>query len=381
MPRARLTYCSNVHAAPDLPTHLDALHRHALPIAEQCRRAGAPFGLGLWWPMQLAHELAHDVDSTRTLLAFLDGHDLPIWTLNAFPFDGFHADVVKTAVYQPDWSREERLHYTRVCADVLGLLGDRDEVAISTLPLGWRAPAAPEPDLRLMARNLARCASAFAAVEKRTGVRCILALEPEPDCLLETARGAADFLERWLFEEGAWTTVPADVLRRHLGVCVDLCHLLVVGEDPVAAIADLRARGIAVPKVQVSSCLEVRSPEGLDRLLGFAEPRYLHQTVAERGPRALDLDAVAARRAEFAAGGRIRSHYHVPLYWDEPGPFGSTQQEVARVLRELARLPGPLPLFEVETYTWGVLGDLGGTEPLADRIAREIAWARSCLES
>ena len=249
MPRARLTYCSNVHAAPDLPTHLDALHRHALPIAEQCRRAGAPFGLGLWWPMQLAHELAHDVDSTRTLLAFLDGHHLPIWTLNAFPFDGFHADVVKTAVYQPDWSREERLHYTRVCADVLGLLGDRDEVAISTLPLGWRAPGAPEPDLRLMARNLARCASAFAAVEKRTGVRCILALEPEPDCLLETARGAADFLERWLFEEGAWTTVPADVLRRHLGVCVDLCHLLVVGEDPVAAIADLRARGIAVPKV------------------------------------------------------------------------------------------------------------------------------------
>ena len=131
----------------------------------------------------------------------------------------------------------------------------------------------------------------------------------------------------------------------------------------------------------MSSCLEVRSPEGLDRLLGFAEPRYLHQTVAEQGPRALDLDAVAARRAEFAAGGRIRSHYHVPLYWDEPGPFGSTQQEVARVLRELARLPGPLPLFEVETYTWGVLGDLGGTEPLADRIAREIAWARSCLES
>ena len=41
---------------------------------------------------------------------------------------------------------------------------------------------------------------------------------------------SAAFLERWLFDEGAWTTVPERVLRRHLGVCVDLCHLAVVGD-------------------------------------------------------------------------------------------------------------------------------------------------------
>ncbi|MCA8964475.1 MAG: metabolite traffic protein EboE [Planctomycetes bacterium] len=382
MADVRLTYCGNVHPAPDLPSHLAALQQHTGPVAAVARARGRSFGVGAWWPAPLAYELAHDPDSGRTLLAAMDRLGLELWTLNVFPFGGFHDEVVKTAVYSPDWASEERLHYTRLCADAAALLcGGGTVLPMSTLPLGYRAPGAPEPDLRLMARNLARCASAFAALEERTGLCCVLALEPEPDCLLETAAGAADFLERWLFDEGAWTTVPEDVLRRHLGVCVDLCHLAVVGEDPLAALADLRARGIAVPKIQVSSCLEVRAPEGLDRLLSFAEPRYLHQTAAQSGARALDLDAVAARRAEFEAGGRVRCHYHVPLFWDEPGTFGSTRDEVERVLHALARSPEPLPLLEVETYTWGVLGDFAGDSPLAERLVAELDWAASCLES
>jgi hypothetical protein len=209
----------------------------------------------------------------------------------------------------------------------------------------------------------------------------VLALEPEPDCLLETAAATATFLERWLFDEGAWTTVPGDVLRRHLGVCVDLCHLAVVGEDPVAALDDLDRRGIAVPKVQVSSCLELRESRALDELLAFDEPRWLHQTVAARGLRALDLAGVRARREEFARAGRLRSHYHVPLDWDAPGAFGSTQREVVRALRALAQRSGPRPLLEVETYTWSVLGERAGwaEAPLAQRIARELDWVHAQL--
>ncbi len=382
MRELRLSYCGNVHPAADLPAHLRALRSHTGPVAEAARARGRAFGVGAWWPMALADEIARDADAARTLHAALGAIEAPLWTLNAFPFGDFHEAVVKQAVYRPDWAQEERLHYTRVCADVVAMLVEAGAVVpISTLPLGYRAPGEPEPDLRLMARNLARCASAFAALEERTGVCCVLALEPEPFCLLETAAGAAEFLERWLFDEGAWTTVPEAVLRRHLGVCVDLCHLFVVGEDPAAAIADLRARGIAVPKVQVSSCLEVRAAEGLDRLLAFAEPRYLHQTVAAGGARALDLGEVQARRAEFAAGGRIRSHYHVPVYWDEPGPFGSTRADVERTLRALAQAAEPLPLLEVETYTWAVLGDFAGGGSLADRLVRELDWVASCLAS
>ncbi len=378
----RLTYCGNVHAAPDLPSVVAALREHAAPVAAASRAAGRPFGLGAWWPMALVADLAADRAAREHLAAVLRELDLPLWTLNVFPVGGFHDEVVKTEVYRPDWATEDRLLYTRMCAEVAASLVPAGTLLpLSTLPLGYRRPGEPAADLRRMARNLARCASAFAAIEQDTGVRCVLALEPEPDCLLETCAAAAAFLDQWLFDEGAWTTVGEPVLRRHLGVCVDLCHLAVVGEEPLAALAQLRARGILVPKIQVSSCLELRDPRQLDALLAFAEPRYLHQTVAASGVRALDLDAVAARRAEFTAAGRLRSHYHVPVFWDEPGPLGSTRAEVERVLRALSRAPDEVPLLEVETYTWGVLGDFAGKAPLAARIQRELDWVAGCLQS
>jgi len=371
----RLTYSSNVHPAMDLGRQLATLREHVGPISAAARAAGRAFGLGGWWPAELVAALHADPAARDRLADALVAHGAPLWTLNVFPFGNFHQDVVKTAVYAPDWGEQDRLLYTRRCAEVGAALMQPGEVlSMSTLPLGYRGPGDAPADERLMADNLAQVASTLAEVEQRTGVCCVLALEPEPNCILETVGQAADFLERWVFGGEASSTVPAAHLRRHLGVCVDLCHLAVLGEDPLEAMADLRRRGIEMPKIQVSSCLEVRSPEGLDQLLAFEEPRYLHQTKAESGARALDLDAVRARREEFAAAGRVRTHYHVPLDWDQDGPFGSTQQEVRRVLSALAESSEAPPLLEVETYTWDVLGDRFGAAPLHEHLQRELDW-------
>lgn len=375
----RLTYCSNVHPAPDLPALLQGLHAHTAKVAAAARAMGRSFGLGGYWPLPVVEHLARDAGARRELAATLEQIGAPLWTLNVFPVDGFHDAVVKSAVYRPDWAHEDRLTYTRLCAEVgASLLPAGSELPLSTLPLGYRGLSAKAPDYRLMARNLARCASAFAAIEQQTGVRCILALEPEPDCLLETCAEAAAFLQRWLFEEGAWTTVKEDVLRRHLGICVDLCHLAVVGEDALAAIGDLGRAGIAVPKIQVSACLELRDGAAIDQLLAFTEPRYLHQTRG-RGLMALDLPEVAHSRAHFAAATPLRTHYHVPLFWDPPGPFGSTAAQAAAVLGAIATQSGPWPLLEVETYTWSVLGDLAGDAPLHEQLTRELDQAATWL--
>jgi hypothetical protein len=229
-----------------------------------------------------------------------------------------------------------------------------------------------------MARNLVRCATGFRAIEEKTGIRCVLALEPEPFCLLETGRQAVEFLERWVFAPGGWPTVPEAVLRRYLGVCVDLCHLAVVGEDPLEALRHLDDHGVEVPKIQISSCLEARSPAGVVQLLAFDEPRYLHQTVARSGARALDLGDVSRRVQEFAGGGVVRTHFHMPIFWDVEGPLGSTRSELQRVLPAL-RSRTANTVFEVETYTWSVLNDFAGKEPLAERIARELDFAAGLL--
>jgi sugar phosphate isomerase/epimerase len=368
-----------VHPAADVEAWIAALSSCAVPVAAAAAARGRAFGLGAWWPAPLAASLAGDAAVRERAARALAERGLSLWTLNVFPFDGFHDAVVKTAVYEPDWGHEDRLLYTRHCAEAAAALAPPGAVVpLSTLPLGYRAPGQGPPELRVMARNLARAASMLAALKERTGVHCVLALEPEPFCLLETAAEAAHFLERWLFEEGAWTTVPGAVLRAHLGVCLDLCHLFVVGEDPVAAAADLQRRGIAVPKVQVSSCLEVRGPSGLDRLLGFDEARYLHQTVASTGARALDLAEVRGRRAEFARG-RVRTHFHMPIYWDEAGDFGSTRSDLDRTLPAVAAALDPAPIFEVETYTWTVLDEPWRSRPLPELLAQELDHAAKLL--
>ncbi|MHC4897802.1 MAG: metabolite traffic protein EboE [Planctomycetota bacterium] len=359
-----VTYCGNVHPATDVPAWVAMVRDYAVPVATAQRQAGHGFGLGTWWNADTAHSLAVDISAFETVRGLLAKHDLRIWTVNVFPHGGFHGQPVKEQVYQPDWTSEERVLYVRHVAEVVARLGtDLPLVSLSTLPLGYRPdrrfPEGDPEEWRLMARNLVRVASHLHAMEAQWGVRMMLALEPEPFCLLESVADAMAFLEQWVFREGAWETVHEATLRRHLGVCVDLCHLAVVREEPLAALAALRSRGIEAAKIQVSSCLEVRDPQqqpAFDRLLACDEPVYLHQTIAEDGRRALDLSAVRAARADFQ-GSRLRTHFHVPVFWDQEGAFGSTRAEIVRVLGALVP---PLPLLEVETYTWGVLGGVDG---------------------
>ncbi len=376
----RLTYCGNVHAADDLDAWLSAVDEFSVPIAEALRAEGQSFGLGAWWNAQVCAELSADASAQARVSDVLAARDLKVWTLNVFPFGGFHDSSVKTAVYEPDWGSEERLLYTRQAAELAALWSPEGSVVpLSTLPLGYRSGRVLDAaGKRVMARNLVRAASHLADLSARTGRDFVLALEPEPFCLLETVAETADFLEEWLFSPGSWT-VPAETLRRHLGLCVDLCHLAVVGEDALAWLAALQKRGIRVPKIQVSSGLELRDPSALDQLLAFDEQRYLHQTFGAGGLRALDLCEVAGRRAEFAASDRVRTHFHLPVFWDAEGPLGSTRAELEMVLGGLGT---ERPLLEVETYTWSVLDSSWRPDrDLVAGILQELAWVSARIDA
>jgi sugar phosphate isomerase/epimerase len=368
----RLTYCGNVHPSETLDGWIDACRTHALPVAAARRAAGEErFGLGAWWTAEVAAALVRDPSARERVAAFLEDAGVELWTLNVFPFQGFHDPVVKEAVYRPDWADAARLRYTIDAARAAAcFVAPGELLPLSTLPLGYGGG-----DLDAMACALRDCGRAFSSIEAETGVCPVLALEPEPFCLEETVAGVARFLEGRVFR-GA----PDEaVLRRHLGICVDLCHLAVVGEDPVTAMVDMRRRGVTVPKIQVSSCVELREPAThLDLLLAFDEPRYLHQTVSDRGARAADLAEVRARRAEFEASDRVRTHFHLPVFWDEPdAPLGSTRAEMVRFLEEC---PGPLPLLEVETYTWSVLGpEWLADRSLSDRVVEELGYVAAAV--
>ncbi len=384
-----LTYCANVHPAAQLDAVLDSVGKFTTPIAASRRAAGHGFGMGAWWNEDVAKRLAHSAPDRDRLRQALAG--VPVWTLNVFPQSVFHDEPVKTRVYSPDWSTEARLRFTLDAATALARLTiesdadalRRDAYALSTLPLGFDVDGQARIDLDACARRLATAAAALAALQDETGICMVLAIEPEPFCVLERCDQTAEFLQQRVFAarpEG----VPETVLRRHLGVCVDFCHLAVMGEDPVRVLRDFHAAGIRVPKLQVSACLELRDPQGaLPQLLEFEEPHYLHQTRGASGRRALDLGAVRANAEAWRAESMVHTHFHVPVFWDDEGGLGSTRAQVQRVLGALHELDfvDGQPLLEVETYTYGVLqrGVAGVQGELQELILSELEFVDRAL--
>ena len=89
--------------------------------------------------------------------------------------------------------------------------------------------------VKAMASNLAAVAAHMAQIRRRTGRDICLALEPEPDCYIETTAEAIAFLQGPLMEHGQAhlkrsglaARDAANCLRTHLGVCMDTAHAAV----------------------------------------------------------------------------------------------------------------------------------------------------------
>lgn len=371
-----LSYCTNVHPAEDLAGLLEQLDMYAGAIRE---RLGVPvLGVGLWLPAPVATELARDADARARLAERLVANGLVVRTLNAFPYRGFHADVVKKAVYRPRWGEPARTAFTLECAEVLAdLLPAGGSGSLSTVPLGWRE-GWTDADDRAATAELGRVGASLADLYARTGRRVRLAIEPEPGCVLDTI---ADVVA-WL----APRVERGEIDPAYVGVCVDTCHLAVSYADPAAEIAAIHAAGLSVVKIQASAAPEVPDPADPRQreLIGrFVEPRYLHQTrelAADRSVLAVDDLDVALR--ELPGTGPWRVHFHIPIHADPAPPLRSTRDTITAVLAALAGHPDAATAdVEVETYTWGVLpAEAAQVDPITG-IGAELGWLAHAVAS
>lgn len=368
-----LSYCTNVHPAEDLAGVLAQLDRYAEPVR---RLVGVDvLGLGLWLSAEVAAGLAGDPALRRRLRAELDARGLEVYTLNAFPYGGFHDEVVKHSVYRPPWTDPRRLAYTRDCATVLAdLLPDAAAYgSISTLPLAWRTPWDTVDD-EAAAAAFGELTGVLDGMARGSGRPIRLAVEPEPGCVLDTVADAV-----------AWLAPRVD--PRYVGLCLDTCHLAVSFADPARAVAGIHAAGLSVVKVQASAALQVDEP-GTEAarlaLANFTEPRYLHQVRERAGAQdVLGADDIPQALVELPAQRAWRVHFHVPLHARPAAPLSATTDVLRGAIAALEAGAGTdLPHIEVETYTWSVLPETagnGGDTALIRGIAAELRWASAQL--
>ncbi len=391
-----LTYCSNIHPGETWQEVRDNLQRY-VPLVRERVAPGQPFGIGLRLSAQAAQTLSEPA-AMNELREFLDANALYIFTLNGFPYGTFHGARVKEAVYLPDWRSIDRLHYANLLATLLSELLPSItglEGSISSVPGAFKTEIKNAADLESMRNHLIAHAAHLVALERSSGKRITLALEPEPGCFLETIEESVDFFSRYLFGSesveqlvsltGFSADLASQALRNHLGLCLDLCHAAVEFESPDDCLSLLQTSGIRIFKMQISAglCVTRFDDEVINALREYAESVYLHQVV-ERGPEGLrrftDLPEALNSLAQTRERNEWRVHFHVPVFLKELGLLSSSRDFIETMLTRHKRQPISDHL-EIETYTWDVLPPAFRLGFVDQAIARELNWVLNHLIS
>jgi hypothetical protein len=391
-----LTYCTNIHPGESWADTFANLQENIPKIKAACS-PDTSFGIGL----RSSHEASLELMKPEKLQEFKDWlqkTDCYVFTFNGFPYGGFHRQVVKDEVHQPDWSTPERLAYTLRLFDILAqLLPEGMDGGISTSPLSYRHwhqdAASMEQVLEKSTAHLAQVAEKLFYIYQETGKVLHLDIEPEPDGILENTAEVIAYFKEHLIPQGApyladklglSIEVAALCLKNHIRICYDVCHFAVVYEKPAEVFAALEAEGIQIGKIQISAALKmdlVNREQTALHLEPFSESTYLHQVVARCASGKLvsykDLPAALDKINQEEEELEWRVHFHVPVFLSDYGSVASTQEDILEVLFQLKsnRVTNHL---EVETYTWEVLPEAINLD-LAGSIIRELQWVNDNL--
>ncbi|MDA0314719.1 MAG: metabolite traffic protein EboE [Bacteroidetes bacterium] len=396
-----LSYCSNIHAGDSWDATFQNLKIYIPEVKNRLRHRGA-FGIGL----RLSQEACLVLERPDRLLEFRDWlkkTNSYVFTLNCFPYGGFHRTKVKEQVHAPDWTTEARREYTIRCFRILSqLLPEGVEGGISTSPLSYRhwfvSDLEKKEAFDRSTSHLIAVVEELVRLQQETGKFLHLDIEPEPDGLLENSEELICYFKEWLLPKGkvslakqlGITKKEAETLiKSHLQVCYDVCHFAIGYEKPKEAFKKMKRARIGIGKIQLSAALKLLIPESPKerfsigkRLAEFADTTYLHQVVGRTKEGGLicypDLPQAIAKLGT-TNDLEWRVHFHVPIFLENYGSFHSTQEDILEVLRLIKADASLTRHLEVETYTWEVLPE-DTHLTLGEAISRELAWVRDRLD-
>jgi hypothetical protein len=377
-----LAYCTNIHRGETWPEIFGALKEHVLAVRDRVS-PGQPYAIGLRLSDVASRELVQP-DKLAAFRRWLEAENCYVFTINGFPYGQFHGTRVKEQVFQPDWSTEERLDYTKRLFTILAaIVPDEVEGSVSTVP-GSHKELITSPDQpAAIRRNFWQAVDFIADLSERTGKALHLGIEPEPLGWIENTEETLQFYADMVKERPDET----GKLQEFLGVNYDTCHFAVEYEDAMESLDCFHAAGIRISKLHLSSALKVKpTPGTLAALKAFAEDTYFHQTIARRENwelvRYRDLPVALAK----AEGGKQnaetewRIHYHIPLHAAPTALFDTTVDHLIAALDWLSVHPGACSHLEMETYTWEVMPAELKKRSVVDQLVEEYRWTLAALE-
>lgn len=389
---SHLSYCTNIHPGETAKEVLENIKNHVVSVKQQfC--PNKPFGVGLRLSYQACLEFAKNTDELTELCI---QHNLYIFTINGFIYGHFHKKPVKKNVYLPDWTSSKRVEFSNQLATILDEMQPKNITGtISTVPIAFKDAIISEKEVEKATQHLLEHIAHLYALEKNSGKKIMLCLEPEPGCYIETIDETIEFFTKYLFSEkskkslqkqiGETTTFCHEYIKSHIGICYDTCHMAIEYENASKALSQLKKHQIAIGKVQISSAIRImfapKDQEVINYLSLFVDKIYLHQVVQRFNenikrftdlPEALKYLKILPRDANI----EWRIHFHIPIFLKKTNIINSTQQHIIETLQYMNKF-SVCQHYEVETYTWDVLPNEYKKTSLHESIVRELKWTHS----
>ncbi|MGJ8677175.1 MAG: metabolite traffic protein EboE [Akkermansiaceae bacterium] len=416
---AHLAYCTNIHPAETWQETFAVLKTHTLAVRDQVladpvslnqwqqseqpkqseknelnEQNNQPYAIGLRLSALAADELLSG-SHLQQFKTWLAQENCYVFTINGFPYGSFHGTSVKENVYLPDWSSSDRLDYTKKLFRIIAqLVPEGVDGSVSTLPASFKEFHADEDAIF---NKLADCAEYIEELSKTYKRDLHLGIEPEPLGHFENTDETLAFFDRFFASVSDPDLV--ELIKRRIGINYDTCHFALEFDDCHASLDALRAAGLRISKIHLSSAiaLDPTSPDAIAAIRAFDEPTYLHQVIVQQPagsltrfrdlPDFLENNALESPRLDKHDTGHdtshnmgqtkalteARIHFHIPLYTQPAPPLASTQNHAVEALAYLNKHPHFCTHFEIETYTWSVLPpDLQIN--IEDQIAKEYQW-------
>ena len=388
-----LSYSTLVHLG-DNWAEMNASLREFVPQVKKRVSPNSPFAVSLRISAASAKTLTESAAERQSLVEFLTKEDLYVYTVNAFPYGPFKGEVVMEKVYEPDWTTDARVDYTNSIADILAEVTPAHiNPSIQTAPLAFKPNVSGEAYIETFTDGVFRVVKHLRELEERTGRRVKLALEPEPACYLETTDETVTYFKERIYSPsgirrlaeiaGIPLSEAEGAVRRYLGIVFDIGHQSVGFENITDSLTKLVEAGIPIFKLQEAASLWVKdlTLEIVPALRRFTDTIYLSQTSLKQDGAITKylnlgeaLDAFEANPVKT----EMRTHFHVPVFLEELGPFLTTRFGVQEALKMHRETPLSDHL-EIETYTWDVLPAELKTGDIVDYVTRELEFVRNEL--
>jgi hypothetical protein len=388
-----LTYSTLVHPADDW----DQLWKSVNTYLPQVKARMAPnqkFGVCLRTSAPSAAALSADPSKRAALKQFFADNDLYLYTANAFVYGVFKKQIIKEEVYEPDWRTDDRVEYTMQVASLLAELApDGIEPSIQSAPLGFKPRVTGDDVVEAYTSNVIRVVAHLVKLHKETGKVVTLGLEPEPRCFLETTDETIEYFTKTLFSgetakrlakaTGLNEADAAMAMRKHMGVVFDIGHQAVGFEHIPTSLQKLVDNDVQIVKLQEAASMYMPgvTQKTVDALQAFAKTIYLSQTCQKKDGKTtwfMNLEDAFEDWYKNPGPRDWRTHFHVPVFLNDLGAFGTTRYALEEALAFHKKTPLSAHL-EIETYTWDVLPDHLKTGDIVEYVCREMDWVKGQL--